>query len=520
MVMAKASTLRVGAINLTAGAVTGEVPERPREETPFRILVLGDFSGQGRSAEQPVAQRKLRRVDRDNLEEVLAALAPSVNVPRGPSPQEREAITFRELEDFEPHRLIERLRLFQSLGELRERLQDPARFAAAAAEIQGWGAAPDRPAPPVPESQGHDSAPVSPENLLDQMLGETESPRSLKAAGLSGQPFGSEWDCFLKDIVRPYQVARADPRLADYEALLDEAISAQLRTILHHADFQALEATWRGLDFLVRRLETDETLQIHLLDVTRAELAADLLNVDDLSTTGTYRHLVDRTMGTAQGQPWAVLVSLYTFGPGQQELELLANLARIASAVGAPFLAAADSRFLGCPSLASSTEPADWRMDDEAQQAWGELRARPEAAFLGLTLPRLLLRLPYRQDARPAEGLAFEELPAGSSHESYLWGNPALAGALLLGQAFTQSGWDLHPGELLDITELPVHIYEEEGERQAKPCAEVLLSDRAVEHILEMGLMPLVSASGRPAARLARFQSIATPSAPLSGRWQ
>jgi type VI secretion system protein ImpC len=523
MVMAKLSSVRVGAINLTAGPATGEVQERPRTETPFRILVMGDFSGQGRSAgPPPVAQRKVLRVDRDNIEEVLARLAPSVKVPLGHNPQEHVAIAFGELEDFEPHRLFARLSVFESLGDLRERLQDPARFAAAAAEIKGWGTSPDKGAPPSSEHspKGPGSAPISPENLLEQMLGETESPLSLKAAGLTGQPLGSDWDRFLKEIVAPHQVPGADPRLPEFEAVLDEAISAHMRTILHHAEFQVLEAAWRGLDLLVRRLETDETLQLSLLDVTRAALAADLMNVDDLSSTGTYRHLVERTVGTAGGQPWAVLVGLYTFGPNQQDLELLANMARIASAAGAPFLAAADSRLLGCPSLANTTEPRDWQVDAVAQEAWSQLRARPESVFLGLTLPRFLLRLPYGEDAHPAEGFAFEEMSAGSSHESYLWGNPAVVSALLLGQSFSQSGWNLRPGEIEGIAGLPVHIYQDGGERQAKPCAEVLLHERAVEHILDMGLMPLLSVQGRDAACLARFQSIATPSAPLAGRWQ
>jgi type VI secretion system protein ImpC len=82
------------------------------------------------------------------------------------------------------------------------------------------------------------------------------------------------------------------------------------------------------------------------------------------------------------------------------------------------------------------------------------------------------------------------------------------------------SGWDMHPGQLLEIDGLPVHIYTEEGESQQKPCAEVLLQDRAAERILDAGLMPLLSVQGRDAARPARFQSIASPAAPLAGRWQ
>jgi type VI secretion system protein ImpC len=515
VIMAKSWSLRVGNINLTGGIGTGGSPESVPPETPFRILVMGDFSGASRPAGQPpLSQRKPLRVDRDNLEEALARLAPAVQAPLGPNPQEHVAISFREMDDFEPDRLFTCLKVFESLGDLRQRLRNPARFAAAAAEIKQWAA--DATAPPAPRP-----APISSENLLEQILGESAGgSRSIESALLPGGAFGvSDWDRFLKQTVAPHLVAKTDPRLPELEAVVDEAISAQMRTILHHADFQALEAAWRGLFLLTRRLDTGENLQLSLLDVTREELAGDLLNVDDFGNTGTYQQLVERTVGSAGGQPWAVVVGLYTFGSNQQDLELLATMARLARAAGAPFLAAAYSLLLGCPDLASSTDSREWQMDAAAAEAWLELRSRPEAAYLGLSLPRFLLRLPYGKDSHAAEQFAFEEMPPGSSHECYLWGNPAVAGALLLGQSFMESGWHMHAGQHLEIDGLPMHIYKEEGENQQKPCAEMLLRDAVAECILDLGVMPLVSVQGQDAVRLARFQSIASPAAPLAGRW-
>src|SRR5438093_12822521 len=101
----------------------------------------------------------------------------------------------------------------------------------------------------------------------------------------------SDWNQFLKSIAEPHIVSGTDPRLPDFEAVVDEAISAQMRAVLHHPDFQALEAAWRGLYFLVRRLETDVTLKLYLLDVTKAELAQDVGAASDLSEIGMYQHL-------------------------------------------------------------------------------------------------------------------------------------------------------------------------------------------------------------------------------------
>jgi len=111
-------------------------------------------------------------------------------------------------------------------------------------------------------------------------------------------------------------------------------------------------------------------------------------------------------------------------------------------------------------------------------------------------------------------------MPDGSVHESYVWGNPALACLALLGQAFSQDGWSLHPGAVQDLPGLPLHVYAEDGDSRIKPCAEVILSPRAAERLLDAGVMPLLSIPGHDAVRLARFQSLAAPPAPLAGRWR
>jgi type VI secretion system protein ImpC len=206
--------------------------------------------------------------------------------------------------------------------------------------------------------------------------------------------------------------------------------------------------------------------------------------------------------------------------PTTQDVEVLANMARIARAARAPFIAGAHTLLLGCPSLVTSPDPHGWKEDPVAQEAWQQVRQLPEAAFLGLALPRLLLRLPYGKNAATTEQFAFEEMPAGAPHDNYLWGNPAFACALLLGQSFSQSGWNLRPGELSEIDRLPVAIYQEEDERLQKPCAEVLLTHRAIDEMLNKGLMALLSQKDRDAVRLGRFQSVASPPTPLGGRWQ
>src|SRR5690606_22906891 len=118
------------------------------------------------------------------------------------------------------------------------------------------------------------------------------------------------------------------------------------------------------------------------------------------------------------------------------------------------------------------------------------------------------------------EAFDFEEFAGPPAHEHYLWGNPAIACALLLGQAFTQAGWALRPGLPATIDKLPLYVADREGEAELQPCAEIVMTERAAARIMERGLMPLASIRGTDAVQLVRFQSVASPLAALAGRWR
>jgi type VI secretion system protein ImpC len=228
----------------------------------------------------------------------------------------------------------------------------------------------------------------------------------------------------------------------------------------------------------------------------------------------TYEHLIEHT---PRNEPWAVLAGNYTFYPIDEDAQLLGRLAAVARHAGAPFLAAASSSVLGCSSFAETPEPRRWH--PVPGDSWQALRRLPQASWLGLALPRFLLRLPYGKQTHATENFAFEEFGPAPHHEHYLWGNAALACAYLLGEAFLESGWNLRPGEIAEISGLPMHTYRADGESHLKPCAEALLSESAAEAILDQGLMPLLSIKGSDAVRLLRFQSLAEPARALSGRW-
>jgi len=326
---------------------------------------------------------------------------------------------------------------------------------------------------------------------------------------------GDEWAAFIRHLVAPHLVAREDPQRPELVAAVDRASAAMMRGILHHPRFQALEARWRAVDFLTRRLETGSELQLRLLDISKSDLATSLSGGDEARARRLRQVLVDEP--TVPGTvPWSLLVGDYTFEV--EDVMLMVALARLAGGAGAPLIAAASPRLLGPQSLEATPDPEDWGATGEDRERWQALRTSTDARWLGLALPRFLLRLPYGRSGERLESFEFEELSPGAPHEEYLWGNPAFACACLLGQAFSEEGWSFRPAAA-ELGDLPLYVEEKDGERRTKPCAEVLLTLRAAEIMLERGFMPLLSFRDRDVVRLPRFQSVHEPLAPLAGAW-
>jgi type VI secretion system protein ImpC len=504
-----------GGVNLSAGDDGSSA--HPEPETPFCIAILGDFSGRanrGIADTKTISKRRAWLIDRDNFDEVLSRSGAEIQLPMDESGALH--LRFSELDDFHPDRIFERLEIFGKLRDLRRRVQDPSSFEKVAEELglrsRDAGSQTAKPVPvPVPGAVQLASG-----SLLDEMIAQTE------ARGVTNLPRRStdEVHEFAQRVVAQHLVSTPDPRQPEIVAVIDRAIGSLMRAILHNPDFQALEAAWRATFLLVRQLETGSQLKLFLIDISKQELAADLSSATDLRQTGLYRLLVEQSVETPGAEPWSVIVGNYSFGSASDDVQLLARIAKIASRSRAPFLAAANPRLLGCNSLAATPHPREWKTSEpELARAWAELRHLPEAASVGLALPRFLLRLPYGKKTSPIDSFDFEEFTEALAHEEYLWGNPGFALALLLARSFSEAGWDMRPGSSMEIDQLPLHISLRAGESQAKPCAEVLLTEDAVGRLLDEGLMPLVSFKDRDRVRLARFQSIADPPRGLAGRW-
>lgn len=440
----------------------GLAPKEP--DAPMRLLLLGDFSGRPAGERPPLATRPTLRVDLDSLDSVMQRLAPRVSVP------EFGDVPLPTLDAFHPDALFAQLALF---GALR------------AARTQ-----------PPPQSSG------SGESSLAALLGGTPTGVSASKASERGGV-----DALIHRIVAPHIVADRQAETRSYVAAVDAAIAEQMRRLLHDAAFQSREAAWRGAHWLVANLELDETLQLHLFDVSREELLTDIAGAGGkIAQTALRQALVERARqqpGGASG--WSALVALLRFGAADTDIGLLAALGLLAAQAGGPLLAEGD------PALAAA--------DARGLEGWRALRGSEVAAWIGLVAPRLLLRSPYGAREEKVETFAFEELGNTPAHTQYLWGSGALACALLLGRGYRNAeGWGFSPGDERHIDGLPTSTrLDRDGEKELVPSAERFLADTEAERLLAVGLMPLLSHRHLNAAQLMRFQSIAEPSAPLAG---
>jgi type VI secretion system protein ImpC len=315
-------------------------------------------------------------------------------------------------------------------------------------------------------------------SLLDQLLEEQdpepEAPVELQdATDLAG---------FIARVTKGQLEPRPDPSKEQRKAQREALATELLQGILHHPRMQAIEAAWRAAFMLIRGLESDADLHVYLLDITLPELVTDMTAVQaELQKKG----------------PWALIAGNYTFAQTELDAQVLRRLAAFGKSVGAPFLAEAQLPREG------------------TEQAWRDLRHSPEAPWIGLALPRFLLRLPYGKDTVAIDSFPFEEMPK-SEHGSYLWGNPAFFCAYLLGKSYLEQGWGMTRLERR-VDGLPMHVYKEDGEPVAKPCAEVLMTEKEAVSLLDAGFMPVASLKEQPAAMVVRFQSIADPLVPLAG---
>jgi type VI secretion system ImpC/EvpB family protein len=321
---------------------------------------------------------------------------------------------------------------------------DPAQAAAAAAGPQVAGSA--------------GAGPFEP-SLLERLLAaplakdsKSDEQSALLAPLLAARTPAAAATALLGE--RRYSSREAARLLDAAVARLDRLLSDQVNAILHAPRFQALEGSWRGLEFVWRQardqMERSEEhgessrIIIRVLPVSKRELRDDASTAVDFDQSDLWRKVYEAEFGTAGGTPFGLLIGDYEFRNHPDDLEMLSSISAVAAAAFAPFVAAAAPQFFGLDEfqrleLGLSLEQ-DFQRPDYIK--WRALRASDDARFIGLTLPRVLMRRPYRLDVAREDGFRFVEQVAEENRRSkYLWGNAAYAFAGVVVRAFGETGW-------------------------------------------------------------------------------
>jgi type VI secretion system ImpC/EvpB family protein len=460
-------------IDVTAGR-DRSTPEEV-EGQPFRIALIGDWSGRGSrgivESAGKIAARQPHQVDRDDLDQVMEDLAPALTLRLADGGA--LSLAFSSLDDFHPDRLYN-LPLFDAIKRVPAAVKKP----------------------------------VPPSGLLDSILDQAQPADANEAIAQSE----GDLHKFLQQVLKGHLIPKADGREAERQAQIDAAAGTALRAILHHPHFQALESLWRAADILVRRIDTSSDLRVELIDLTQAELNACLAGGQDPQLSPLYALLTRQS----QSAPWAVLASAYPLGGDPADLERAAQLAAIGHLLHAPWIAAAHPRLAGLESF-DAFEAGEYQ--PPADSGWQALRGSPLARSLGLVLPRFLARSPYGKQFEACESLKFEEIDQ-PTHADFLWAPGSYAVALVLGMARADAGgWDLSGQVDPEVGGLPHVVFGRGAEARAIPVAETTMTERGGARLMDAGLMVLASLKDQDRLRLLRIQSLAHPLAPLAARW-
>ena len=300
-------------------------------------------------------------------------------------------------------------------------------------------------------------------------------------------------------------------------AQIDHLVSLQLNEVMHHATFQKLEGSWRGIKYLMDQSETGVQLKIKVLNCSKKELLKDLQRAPEFDQSALFKKVYEEEYGIYGGSPFGALVGDYEFGKHPEDIELLEKISNVAAAAHAPFATAAAPDLFNLPSYTSLDAPRDLaKIFDTTEYAkWKSFRQTEDSRYVAMCLPRTLGRLPYGKDTKPVEAFNYEEHVDGTDHSKYLWMNAAYALASRMTNSFSKYGMcvamrGVEGGGLVEG--LPVHnFYTDEGDVAMKCPTEVPITDRREKELADLGFVPLVHCKGTDYAAFFSVQSAQKP---------
>jgi len=336
--------------------------------------------------------------------------------------------------------------------------------------------------------------------LLDQIIEQGRMIRDESQKGWARDVLSE----FVKQIMEgTITVSRDTERMINARiAQIDKLISMQLNEIMHHPDFQQLEGSWRGLNYLVQNSETGEKLKLRVMNVSKKDLLKDMEKASEFDQSTLFKKIYEEEFGMFGGASYGALIGDYEFGNNPQDLSLLEKISQVAAAAHAPFISAASPALFNWDKFEELSGPRDLsKIFQSVEYAkWKSFRESEDSRYVALALPHILMRLPYGQANVPVESFNYEEDVDGTDTSKYLWGNAAYALGTRLTDAFAKYHWTaairgVEGGGL--VSGLPVHTFKtDEGDVALKCPTEIAITDRREKEFADLGFIPLVHCKG------------------------
>lgn len=501
--------MRSPRVHITYDVEIGDAIEQ--RELPLVVAILSDLSGKPKEPLPPIKEREFVEIDRDNFNEVLQGcnvrLAFKVDdVLADKKGQTNLELLFSCIDDFSPLNLIHNIPATAALYQVRCHLRD---F--------------------LGKLDGNDPL----DALLEELLADEELQKELIGAFEGAEDFSAvkptdfitrllvEGGMALDDSQRPYAMQligqftvdslkdadkNAPPivsdRINDRIAHIDSLLTRQINLVLQHESFQHLEATWRGLFFLVMNTETGTQLKLRVMNVSKADLLKDLQKAVEFDQSALFKKVYEEEFGTYGGDPFSFIVGDYEFGRHPEDIELLEKISGVAASAHAPFIAAAYAKLFDLKDFFSLSQPRDLSKIFESAELikWRSFRESEDSRYVTLALPKVLLRLPYGPETVAVEGIDFVEDVDGLDASRYLWGNAAYVLAQRITNAFAKHGWlaairGVEGGGLVEG--LPAHTFKTpSGDIKLTCPTQVTITDRREKELNDLGFMAILHRKG------------------------
>ncbi|WP_437720401.1 type VI secretion system contractile sheath large subunit [Sorangium sp. So ce861] len=304
------------------------------------------------------------------------------------------------------------------------------------------------------------------------------------------------------------------PMIQSLIARIDDIVSDQVDEVLHAKEFKEMEATWASIQDLVQNTNFRANIELCLLDVSKEEAHEDLeLNAADIAGSELFKKVYVAEYDQFGGAPYGGIIGMYDFANTPKDRLWLKTMGKIAAASHAPFIGSASPMLFGCSTMTEVNQlrDIDGLFNTPRYAEWNKLRDSEEAVYIGLTLPRYLVRAPYNEFTNPADGIHFEEQVRGDQTDDYLWGSSAMLFARNLVKSFETSGWcqyirGVKGGGL--VAGLPSYTYNIRGEEELRGPVETSMPDFREYELAKAGLIPLIHKKGTAEAVFYSAQSL------------